>query len=342
MNTQHNPQPIQSPYWRWLIEFLFSDKKYDGQFQNPGSEQIFDFDDVIRADKPLEKIEQEITYYPEGDQQELFAIFIPGLGQVAAESSKRSRRYAARLNTGIANLNNASFLKEKPILKTINPYLDWIDAAIHRLGLLNSPVIENTALLILNGIQKQQVINFAGDSHGTILLGRAIQRAKRKFIHSSAGYLNFKERKNQQLKWQEDSNKFINIFTFGNGYSQWAKGPKYIMVYIEGDPLPEKLGITPEKTNRQDIRFIKFPRLFPQGSFEAHNMMFTIELLRQTFLKNNLEVGNFIGLYHQLNQDILKPATSCEVSWPDDMANYTWNPDSLNSILSHQTSHSEN
>jgi hypothetical protein len=176
------------------LNSYFQIKKYDGQFQNPGSEQIFDFDDVIHADKPLKKIEKEITYYPKGDQQELFAIFIPGLGQVAAESSKRSRRYAERLKTGIANLNNASFLKEKPILKTINPYLDWIDAAIHRLGLLNSPVIENTALLILNAIQKQQVINFAGDSHGTILLGRALQRAKRKFIDSSAGYFNFQQR----------------------------------------------------------------------------------------------------------------------------------------------------
>jgi|GEM_PF-1397981 hypothetical protein len=342
MKNKHNPQPIQSSYWRWLIEFLFSDKKYDGQFQNPGTEQIFDFDDVIDADQPLEKIETEITYYPEGDRQELFAIFIPGLGQVAAESSKRSRRYAQRLRTGIANLNNGSFLKEKPILKFINPYLDWIDAAIHRLGLLNSPVIENTALLILNAIQKQKVINFSGDSHGTILLGRALQRAKRKFINSSAGYFNFKQQQKQEIKWEEESRKFVNIFTFGNGYSQWVKGPKYIMVYIEGDPLPEKLGITAEKTNRQDIQFLKFPRLFPQGSFEAHNMMFTIELLRQTFLKNNLEVGDFVGLYQHLNQNSLKLATPTEVLWPNDMANYTWNPESLNLILSHSTSKSEN
>ncbi len=332
MNTKNNTQTIQSPYWRWLIEFLFSDKKYDGQFQNPGSEKVFDFDDVIGAENTLETIAQEITYYPEGDLQELFAIFIPGLGQVAPESSKRSRRYAERLNTGIANLNNASFLKEKPILKTINPYLDWIDAAIHRLGLLNSPVIDNTAILILDAIQKQQMINFSGDSHGTILLGRAIQRAKRKFIHYSAKVLKIKNRKDRQLKWEEESRKFINILTFGNGYSQWVKGPKYIMVYIEGDPLPEKLGITPEKTNRQDILFLKYPRVFSPGIFEAHNMMFTIELLRQTFLKNNLAVGDFVGLHHQLYHNILKLATPAEVSWPEDMKNYVWNPESLNSI----------
>jgi hypothetical protein len=334
MNYRNKTQSIQSPYWRWLIEFLFSDKKYDGQFQNPGSEKVFDFDDVIRVENTLEMIAEEITYYPEGDLRELFAIFIPGLGQVAAESSKRSRRYAERLDTGIANLNNASFLKEKPILKTINPYLDWIDAGIHRLGLLNTPVIDNTAILILDAIQKQQVINFSGDSHGTILLGRALQRAQRKYINSAAGLFNFKERKKQQLKWEEESRKFINIFTFGNGYSQWVKGPKYVMVYIEGDPLPEKLGITRDKTNRPDILFLKFPRLFPEGTFEAHNMMFTIELLRQTFQKNNLAVGDFVGLYHQLNQNLLTVATPAEISWPDDMEKYAWNPESLNSILS--------
>ncbi|MGB3405827.1 MAG: hypothetical protein WBA77_24325 [Microcoleaceae cyanobacterium] len=335
MNTKPKFKTFQSFYWRWLIESLFSDKKYDGQFQNPGSEKVFDFDDVIRAENTLEMIAEEITYYPEGDLRELFAIFISGLGQVAAESSKRSRRYAERLNTGIANLNNASFLKEKPILKTINPYLDWIDAGIHRLGLLNTPVIDNTAILILDAIQKQQVINFSGDSHGTILLGRALLRAKRKYINSTAGLLDFKQRKKQQLKWEEESRKFINIFTFGNGYSPWVKGPKYVMVYIEGDPLPEKLGITQDKTNRQDILFLKFPRLFPEGTFEAHNMMFTIELLRQTFLKNNLAIGDFVGLYHQLNQNLLTVATPAEISWPDDMEKYVWNPESLNSILSH-------
>ncbi len=329
---------------RRLTQILFPDKQFDGQFQNPGSEKIFDFNDVMNSSRSISIITQDIAYYPPHDQRELFGIFIPGLGQVAAESSKRSRRYAERINTGIANLNNASFLKKNPILDSINPYLDWIDAAIHRLGLSNSPVIDNIARLILDGIEQNQVLNLSGDSHGTILLGRGLQRAKRKFIHSSTPFWNLKQRRNQALAWEEYSQQLINILAFGNGFQKWVKGPKYIMVYTEGDPLPEKLGINPEKATqkgRDDIQFIRFSRLFPEGSFEAHNMMFTIEMLRQTFLKNNLEVGDFVGLYHQLNHNTLKIATSHEISWPEDMQDYTWDPESLNSILNSQNQSSQ-
>ncbi len=62
--------------------------------------------------------------------------------------------------------------------------------------------------------------------------------------------------------------------------------------------------------------------------------MFTIELLRQTFKKNQIEVGDFAGLYNKLNSSTLEIATPNEVSWPSDMKDYVWNQDSLNSIPS--------
>jgi hypothetical protein len=61
-------------------------------------------------------------------------------------------------------------------------------------------------------------------------------------------------------------------------------------------------------------------------------MMFTTELLRQTFKKNQIGVGDFASLYNKLNSNTLEIATPEEVSWPSDMKDYTWNPDSLKSI----------
>ncbi|MDJ0620314.1 MAG: hypothetical protein QNJ63_26845 [Calothrix sp. MO_192.B10] len=334
-NRQEKDKKIKSNWWRWPLEALFPDKKFDGQLQNPGSEEVFDFDDAIAADDIFALIAEKIAYYPPNDRRELFAIFIPGLGQPEHESSKRSRRYAETLKTGVVNLNNSSYLKQNPIVDILNPYLDWIDAAIHRLGLSGSPVINNTATLIVRALDSHTPLHLSADSHGTILLARAINRAKRKFIDQHAAIWNFKKRQIWELKWQEYSYQLIRVFNFGNGYKNWIKGPKYIMVSITGDPLPEKFGITPEqatKKGRDDLKFLIFPRLFPEGSFEAHNMMFTTELLRQTFRKNGLEVGDFPSLYFQLNQNYLKIATPEEVSWPKDMKDYVWNPDSLKSI----------
>jgi hypothetical protein len=335
MKSEDKANKIISPWWRLPIEALFPDKRFDGQLQNPGNEEIFDFDDVIASANPIAKIAQEIAYYPENDQRELFAVFVSGLGQREDESSKRSRRYASRLATGIVNLNNASFLKQNPIIGFINRYLDWINAILDRIGLSGSPVIVNGSRLIYYAVENNISLNLSGDSLGTILLARAIRVAKRKFINNRALMFDFATRKIQEKIWENRTSQLINVFLFGNGYRQWVKGPNYIMVYIQGDPLPEKFGITPQraiKQKRDDIKFLIFSRLFPEGSFEAHNMMFTNELLRQTFIKNEIEVGDFFGLYNKLNQGTLVIASADEVPWSRDIKDYTWNPDSLKSI----------
>lgn len=337
MQRSDKAKQIVSPWWRWPLEALFPDKKFDGQFQNPGSEQVFDFDSVMASPDPITMIASDIVYYPENDKDELFAIFISGLGQRESESSKRSRRYATTLLTGIANINNSTFLKQRPIIAFINRYIDWINAVLDYLGLSGSPVIENTATLITYAVNNSINLNLSGDSLGTIFLARAIKLAKRNFICGRARVFDFTERRIQEQKWKQRTSQLINVFTFGNGYPKWVRGPNYIMVFIQGDPLPEKFGMTPQraiKQKRDDIKFLIFPRLFPQGSFEAHNMMFTIELLRQTFKKNQIQVGDFAGLYNKLNSNTLEIATPDEVSWPSDMKNYVWNQDSLNSIPS--------
>lgn len=330
---QEKEQAIHSGWRRRPLEALFPDKTFDGQFQNPGTRQVFDFDDLVMVDPdPFGFIEKNIVYHPPGSERELHTIFIPGLGQTEATSSKRSLRYAERLLTGIVNLNNASYLKQNPIFTKINPFLDWIDATIHRLGLSGSPVIDNCARLILYGINHNQVINFSADSHGTILLGRGLRTAKRKFIRSHTFFLNFKGRRHWEKHWEELSHQLINVFTFGNSYQVWVKGPKYIMAFIAGDPLASTIGIRPEKTQklkRSDIQFLVFESIFEPRDFEAHNMMYTIELLRQSFIKNNLKVGDFAALYQALSQGAFDLVTAAEAKaetfpWPKDMEDYSW------------------
>ncbi|MEM9214933.1 MAG: hypothetical protein AAGD25_11370 [Cyanobacteria bacterium P01_F01_bin.150] len=363
MYSRESEQAIQSVWWRRPLEALFPDKTFDGQFQNPKTQQVFDFDDRVMVNpNPLGFIESHITYYPPSDNRNLFTIFIPGLGQTEATSSKRSRRYAERLLTGIANLNNGSYIKRNPILTKVNPLMDWIEATVHRLDLSGSPVIGNCARLILYGINHRQVINFATDSHGTILLGRGLQAARRRFILGHASRWNAKEYQYWEQRWEELSNQFINVVTFGNGYRIWVKGPKYIMIFIDGDPLACTVGINPDnvqprqvddsrvvvcsgdpltttkgmgpdlisRAKRNDIQFLVFESIFEPGNFEAHNMMYTIELLRQSFVKNNLPIGDFVGLYHALRQGSFEAVTAAEAMaenfpWPDDMADYTWN-----------------
>ncbi|MGH8002452.1 MAG: hypothetical protein ACREPR_24245 [Brasilonema sp.] len=337
MTRSDKAKQIVSPWWRWPLEALFPDKKFDGQLQNPGNEQVFDFDLVMASVNPITTIASEIAYYPENDKRELFAIFVSGLGQSESESSRRSRRYATTLLTGVANMNNSTYLKQHPIIAFINRYLDWINAVLDYVSLSGSPVIENAATLMTYAVNNSITLNLSGDSLGTILLGRAIRLAKINFISGRARVFDFGQRRIQEKKWEQRTSQFINVFTFGNGYRKWVRGPNYIMVSIQGDPLPEKFGMTPRraiKQKRDDIKFLIFPRLFPKGSFESHNMMFTIELLRQTFEKNQIEVGDFAGLYNKLNSSTLEIATPDEVSWPSDMKDYTWNQDSLKSIPS--------
>ncbi|MBW4667791.1 MAG: hypothetical protein KME60_10230 [Cyanomargarita calcarea GSE-NOS-MK-12-04C] len=335
MKSLDKTKKIVSPWWRWPLEVLYPDKKFDGQLQNPGSEEVFDFDSVMASVNPIAAIATDIAYYPLNDSRELFAIFVSGLGQREKESSRRSRRYAVTLETGIANMNNASFLKQNPIIGFINRYLDWINATLDYLGLSGSPIIENAASLITYAVNNSITLNLSGDSLGTILLARAIRRAKRKFIYAHTSIFDLTAQRIEEQKWEQRTSNLINVFAFGNGYKKWVKGPNYIMVYIQGDPLAEKFGITPRiaiKQKRDDIKFLIFPRLFPKGSFEAHNMMFTTELLRQTFKKNQIGVGDFARLHKKLNSNTLEIATPEEVSWPSDMKDYTWNPDSLKSI----------
>jgi hypothetical protein len=332
---KQNTGQIDSRWWRWPLEAIFPDKKFDGQLQNPGTEQVFDFNTVIASGNPFEIITNQVVYYPENDKRELYAVFVSGLGQRESESSKRSRRYAHTLVTGIANLNNSSYLKMHPIIRFINRYLDWINAGLDRFNLSGSPVIGNTAILINYAITNNIILNISSDSHGTILLARGIRVAKKKYIDAHASIFDLKGRRIQEQKWEKRASQLINIFAFGNAYLNWVKGPSYIMVYIDGDAVPEKLGITPQKAikrKRDDIKFLIFARIFPEGSFEAHNMMYTTQLLRQTFIKNNIQIGDFPALYNKLYQGVLEVAKVNEVPWPSDMKDYTWNPESLKFI----------
>ena len=223
-------------------------------------------------------------------------------------------------------------------------------------------MIGNCARLILHGINHHQSINFATDSHGTILLGRGLQAARKRFILGHASLWNAKEYQYWAQRWEALSHQFINVVTFGNGYRIWVKGPKYIMIFIDGDPLACTIGLNPDNIQprqrdhrsvvvcsgdpltattalgldrmavekRRDIKFLVFESIFDPGNFEAHNMMYTIELLRQSFVKNSLAVGDFGGLYHALGQGVFKPVTAAEAMakdfpWPGDMADYTWN-----------------
>lgn len=332
---QATANAIRSHWWRRPLEALFPDKAFDGQLQNPGTEQVFDFDDlVMQQSDPLGFIEQHIVYVPPGDEPLLTTIFIPGLGQTGAMSSQRSRRYAERLNTGIANLNNGSYLKQNPLLKRINPFLDWLEAAIHRLGLSGSPAIENCARLIVLSLACDRALNLSADSHGTILLGRALRTAKHKFVLSHTSFWNLKGRRHWEKRWEERAGRLLNVMAFGNGYRAWVKGPKYVMVFINGDVLPAKIGLTPQNSRqlkRNDIQFLVFEAIFEDGNFEAHNMMYTIELIRETFLRNGLRVGDFTGLYRVLSEGSLNWVTAAEAKsdrfpWPQDMQDYTWEP----------------
>jgi hypothetical protein len=80
---------------------------------------------------------------------------------------------------------------------------------------------------------------------------------------------------------------------------------------------------------RKDVAPLVFESIFEDGDFEAHNMMYTIELLRQTFVKNDLAVGDFGALYQKLQEGSLdlvtaKEALSLDFPWPNDMKEYTW------------------
>jgi hypothetical protein len=71
------------------LEALFPDKRCDSQLKNPGTGEIFDFDDVIVTENPIAEIIKTTAYYPQAEQTDLCSIFISGLGQTEAESSNR-------------------------------------------------------------------------------------------------------------------------------------------------------------------------------------------------------------------------------------------------------------
>ena len=369
---------IDSEWWRRPMQLLFPDKVYDGQFQNPQTEAIYDFDDlVMKQHDPVRYIRDVITYYPSNHDEDddndddsnailLNTIFIPGLGQTASTTCLRSRRYSQRLNVGIADLNNGSFLKDNPkfLSKKFISQLDWIDATVHRLGFSNSLVIDNVVSLILhvlNHPEKSEDLNFSADSHGTILLGRALKKAKETYIKQESSKLlsiqlpNYfgllggqrigKGVKQAERKWNRLSNQYINVVAFGNGYKDWIDGPKYLFIHYDADPLVTKFGLS-NKSNKQrsikrnnddmddddddtDTQFLIFESIFKKDSFESHNMMYTIEMLRETFLLNDIQIGDFRTLYEKLQDNTLqvvtkKQALDASFPWPKDMIDYTW------------------
>ena len=89
---------------------------------------------------------------------------------------------------------------------------------------------------------------------------------------------------------------------------------------------------------------IIFDNIFHKTSnpetFESHNMMYTIELLRETFVLNDINVGDFTSLWKKLVHDKDLKLISKEQAlhpsfpWPNDMIeNYTWDKENAKSLF---------
>jgi len=315
-------------------KLIFPDIKYNGSIVNPKTLEVFSFEETVLRDEkgPFHFIENHATYYPDSRRsscEEKYAIFVPGLGQPIKEACSRSRRYAERMEiTGITNMHNSSYVNGIIFSGKNGEKLDFVNAFLHYTGIRGSPVIDNLCYLILDAIVRRVHLNLGCDSHGTILVGRALQDAKDKFCRFSS-----------ESEWDKLTYEYIFVIVFGNSYRKWVRGPKYIFCYIQGDQLPEKGGWTEEKykesiqknkKNDVGIQFLVFERMFADD-FEAHNMMYTIELLKQSMIQNRIDINDFNELYHQLKNGTFKKVTaeqamSGSFPWPLDIINFTWVP----------------
>jgi hypothetical protein len=315
---------LEQPWPTALLSGSYPDKAYDGHLHNVGDETFHDFETLMAGEDPLRAIAERVAWRAPGAGDDL-VVFINGLGQVQRDAGTRGRYYAEQLRLPWAQIHNGSFLKDQPWWPSVNGSLDWVDAAIHRLGLSDSPVIGRTAELVQHALASGQDLTLGGDSHGTIFLSRALRRAQHQWVDAHAAPWDLAGRARAEREFTSLAREHLRVITFGNGHRDWVLGPSYLHVYIDGDPLPSQFGTTQQGSPGPDHHFLVFDSVFPEGSFEAHNMKFSAALLAETFERNGLERGDLDGLFERARQGSLVPARPDQVDWPD-MSPHQWDP----------------
>jgi hypothetical protein len=280
----------------------------------------------------FEALEQN-TYVPPGAEGRATVILSEGANQWGDLAAARSQRMADNLGLPIVAIHNASLVNED-LTGVGNDTAEFNRsaeiAATILLGsdLISEGSVENLTAVIERSILSGEPIYLSGYSQGAILVGQALNRAKDTYIAGNA--TTEAERALAAELWEEQAGRTLNILTFGNVYDNYPEGPNYLHVMMRGDSVVDG-GTTPSNTPASErVQYLVFDQLFPgENNFENHNIMFLIELMRETMTMNGLPRGDLAALFAASKEAFargtpLVVARPDEVNWPGDMQTVMW------------------
>ena len=180
---------------------------------------------------------------------------------------------------------------------------------------------------MLGALAGSEPMFFAGESQGSILVGRALVRARDSFVEARRGELG---EAGAQAAFERLAGERLRVVTYGNAFADYPDGPRYLHLSIAGDPVPDN-GSRPDNRPPNERRtYVIFDQVFPgHKNFENHNIAVVHELLRHTCELHGVASGDLPAIF-----DLFQGANAAvglanhhDVRWPADMKQQLWQAD---------------
>ncbi len=309
---------------------VFPDLANDGQVVNvkTGKAQAFSLDALKKS-----------VYTPPGAASRPATVYVEGANQWLEIGAERTKRQADRLGMPTVVVHNGSLVKESPgqnpLRAKLDRALEYVSTVLLRTDKASEASAKNVGLAMTDAIESGKPAYFSGYSQGSVLVGKAVEQAKARYLERHGGS-DAASRSKAEKAFEEKAGKTINIMTFGNVYDGYQKGPNYLHVSMKGDPVLNG-GSRPDNRPPNDTtHYVTFDQLFPgKDNFENHNIAFATELLKRTCEMNGVDPGDSKAIFDAAkNGGFAKVAKPSDVAWPKDMAEQLWDPkNDLNAAL---------
>jgi hypothetical protein len=308
------------------LSAVFRDQANDGKVMDLRTGAAHDFS-VTNLER--------LTYRPVDGGGRATLVFVPGANQVASVAVARAKDHADNLGTPLALIHNGSYLAQglsegHPVDQVLRKVEE-----VENLSLITRVAVpksmRHVQATVMDALTHQKPLYISAESQGTMVLGGGLRRAEGQFIKERSRALRDNGLSSAEAKvqaredWTVAAGRYLHVTTFSNAVSDLPEGPNYLHVMMRGDGVAEKFGSTPDKPHPGRTHFLRFDNIFPPGSYEPHNMMFTMELFKETCRRNDIPVGDFRALFRALGTGrALRVATPAQVPWPADMKDCLW------------------
>lgn len=209
-------------------------------------------------------------------------IFVNGMSTAPSMAQYNMQIIASRTGTPVIGIYNA----------TDGEVPDVLQVMMDKANVGRNPAVDTLKRSLMHALTHGESLHLVGESHGALVISRAIGDARRSLLDSGLTESEVNERLNK-----------IKVETYGGSAWSYPDGPRYVHYINDRDPIPFHFGLTPYGLDSRRLAEIESSLQQPGW---VRNLAFIVDVL---------DVNYIAGLHPGRDARIVRFSQGHEQDW---------------------------